>query len=353
MFEGTALSPGPAYAFARSWSITQYPLTRYLCLVESWQFTQRKLQQLRAALAAVVDPQIVRTVAAAGSLGRMEASAASDADLIVILADGVDPDSAVSRAAYESIFSVCPDLQLEQPNPKGVFGTPCRLGQLCGDRVGKADEPLRDFGKRLLLLLETQPIFGDEAYDEVISSVVAQYATNYVASDPKKEWTFLMNDLIRYFRSLCVNYQWDFEREKREQGKWPLRNVKLRNSRLIMYGGLLFLLGEASKERVDKVTWLKERLRLTPLERLAWVYEQNRDYNFHRISGLYNSFLAKVGDPHVRGALKSIADYDERFRNEVYADLKSASDALVAELIRFVFARRQDWSERFFEYLIF
>ena len=162
----------------------------------------------------------------------------------------------------------------------------------------------------------------------------------------------MMNDLMRYFRALCVNYQWDFENDPI---KWPIRNVKLRHSRLIMYSGLLFLLGEASKERVDKVTWLRERLRLTPLERLGWVYGENHDWNFHRIVGLYNVFLSRINNPDVRKSLRPEVNdtYIERFRNELYAELKANSDGLIAELLRFVFARRGAWSERFYEYLIF
>jgi hypothetical protein len=338
------------YPFEREWSIASNPISRYPRLVESWAFTAERLRALRASLAEAGLPESVLTVATAGSLGRMEASQASDADLIVLLREGVDSTSPVALQAHQTVLKLAEQLGFESPNPIGVFGTACTLEQICGDSVGKADEPMRIFGKRLLLLLETQPVFADGSYEQVLSAIVRRYSVHYVAQDPKKEWTFLVNDLIRYFRSLCVNYQWDFERDPL---RWSLRNVKLRHSRLIMYCGLLALLGEASKERHDKVSWLSERLKLTPMERLSWVYAENRDYNFHRVAGLYNSFLVRLGDPEVRGALRAMQGYSERFRSEVYAELKASSDALVAELLRFVLARRADWSERFFEYLIF
>ena len=160
----------------------------------------------------------------------------------------------------------------------------------------------------------------------------------------------LLNDLIHYFRFICINYQSSFDRENE---KWPLRNVKLRHSRIVMYMGLLALLGEASKfwdER--KASWVRERLALTPLERIAAVYEANAEATFFRVAGAYETFLARISDPHLRADLNNL-DYDRRYENITFAALKANSDALQSELTRFIFARRGQWSERFFEYLIF
>jgi hypothetical protein len=97
---------------------------------------------------------------------------------------------------------------------------------------------------------------------------------------------------------------------------------------------------------------VKDRLPLTPLERLAWVYESNRDQSFYRVLGLYNVFLRRASDPDWRAKLQK-ADYDDRYSVPEFAEMKANSDALAAELTRFMFARRGQWSERFFEYLFF
>lgn len=339
------------YPYLRSWSLNDCTIERYLALTGNWERSQKNFEKLRRILLDAKLPAQVRCVAAAGSLGRMEASEESDADLIIILDEAVK-DPAEAQRLFESVWQSLDKAQIPRPKPEGVFSQPCTLSQICGNSLGSAGEPLGVFGKRLLLILETQPLYQDEEYENIINSIVTQYARHYVASDARKEWAFMMNDLMRYFRALCVNYQWDFENDPI---KWPIRNVKLRHSRLIMYSGLLFLLGEASKERVDKVTWLRERLRLTPLERLGWVYGENHDWNFHRIVGLYNVFLSRINSPDVRKSLRPEVNdtYIERFRNELYAELKANSDGLIAELLRFVFARRGAWSERFYEYLIF
>lgn len=350
------------YPYLRSWDVESIEIDRYDAIQDNWRESKGLLQDIRSVLDDESMVASVKTVVAAGSLGRMEAKRdLSDGDLIIVLSEGLEAGE--ETEIYEDIWSRLQREPLKLPRPKedGLFGSPTTQEELISS-IGKADENLRVFGRRLLILLETQPVFGDSAYEELINQIVDKYAENYVARDSKKEWTLLLNDLIRYFRSLCVNYQWDFENEA---GKWPLRNVKLRHSRILMYTGLLFLLGESSKQRIDKVNWLKQRLKWTPLERVAHVYEDNHDWNFHRVAGLYNNFLSDLRQEKIRKLLNSDpvedspaedrnpSSYSDRYNKPEFARLKANSDALIAELLRFVFARRGTWTERFFEYLIF
>ena len=174
--------------------------------------------------------------------------------------------------------------------------------------VGQIDEPLTTFGLRFHLLLESQPVYGADAYRRLLEAVVERYAREYVALDPTKEWTYLLNDLIRYFHSLGIAYQW--ESIDGDHWNWRLRNVKFRHSRLVIYAGMLCLLGECSRERGDKVGWLTARLGLTPLERIAWVYAAEGDPHFERIARCYDTFLAAIGDPTFRHGLQELPSAD-------------------------------------------
>lgn len=338
----------------REWSVKFTPInTRYLALARNWEHSRKVLADVRAALDKAKLPSVVRAVAAAGSLGRMEAAQVSDCDLIVILDDGVDLDGKSARSAYDKVWKALDPLGLERPKKNGVFHNPTSVKQLTDTRnVGYCGEDLRVFAKRLLLLLETQPVYRPDQFDLAAQEVIHLYAAGYVKKDPTKEWTFLLNDLTRFFRSMCVNNQWDYFNEKK---KWLVRNVKLRHSRLVMFAGLLFLLGECSQERDDKEAWLVSKLRLTPLERVATAYAQNKDPNVFRVLGFYNTYLSVFSDPAVRAKLTDSGDtaYELRYEIDSYALLKSNSDGLVAELLRFVLDRRGRWSERFFEYLFF
>lgn len=349
------------YASHREWGVEEaVTFSRYCALSRNWSHTTRVISDIRETLTRADQSKMtgIQTLAVAGSLGRMEAgSGVSDCDLIIILDDealeGGPKDN--THPLYKQVWEILSPLNLETPKKTGTFSQPTSIEKLCDKQsCGAPDEDMRSLAKRLLLLLETQPVYRPDQYENVIEKVIDSYAHNYVAKDPRKEWGFLINDLVRYFRALCVNYQWDFSKE---HGKWPLRNVKLRHSRLIMYGGLLMLLGECSRIRTDKVTWLKERLKLTPLERIALAYTENNDTNFFRLAGFYNTFLEMLNRKEIREALNGEhvkeGSYDTRYQNPEYSTLKANSDGLVAELVRFVLGRRGVWSERFFEYLIF
>lgn len=119
-----------------------------------------------------------------------------------------------------------------------------------------------------------------------------------------------------------------------------------------MYCGLLMLLGEASKYQNDqKVELVRKSLCLTPLERIGMVYKENSDWGFFRVVGLYNVFLDKISNETLREKLN--VEYDDRYSCKEFAELKANSDALAAELARFIWARKGAWSDRFFEYLLF
>lgn len=343
-------------AYTRDWAVPGIEFARYAALAANWKHSQAEIIRIRDTLSSAGLPPEVRTVAVAGSLGRMEAASeagVSDCDLLIVLTDKPDRKTAEANDLSSAVWNALGPLNLDRPKKDGVFHSPTDAIELCStEKIGKHGEDVRTFAKRLLLLLETQPVYNDAEYEATVGAVVDMYAKDYVDKDPRKEWGFLLNDLIRYFRSICVNYQWDFRNDGR---KWRIRNVKLRHSRLVMYGGLLALLGECSRDREDKVKWLKNRLSMTPLERLAWAYGESGDTNFFRVAGFYDTFLGLMSQKEVRKRLGDADNdsYQARYKNRDYALLKANSDAAVAELLRFTLARHGRWSERFFEYLIF
>lgn len=341
------------FAACREWEIPGVELSAYPALTDNWAKSRGRIQEIREQLKNARLPRAVRTLAVAGSLGRMEYGDASDCDLLVVLTDAARQNPAIANDAYARVWAALEPLNLELPKATGTFSSPTSEQHLCDKRnVGAPDEDLRVLAKRLLLLLETQPVYNDDEYENLVTGVVDSYAEGYVNKTPTKEWVFLLNDLIRYFRSLCVNYQWDFNNE---HGKWLLRNTKLRHSRLLMYGGLLLLLGECSRETNNKVAWLRERLKMTPLERIAWTYASNEPGEIAKLMGFYEKFLARISTPEVRAALNKADDesYEKRYENPHYAELKKNSDGFVTELLRFTLARTDTWSSRFFEYLVY
>ncbi|MCJ7507862.1 MAG: hypothetical protein MUO85_03925, partial [candidate division Zixibacteria bacterium] len=197
------------------------------------------------------------------------------------------------------------------------------------------------------LLMESKPIYNESVFRNAVDKILRKYL-ELIMIDPKKEALFLLNDVIRYFRSICVNYQFNFWKE---EDKWVMRNVKLRHSRIIMYAGLLLLILNASKNTEDKFSYMQSKIYLTPIEKIIHVYTDNKDLSFTRILGTYDVFLRKNSDGEIRKALR--VDYDERYSNPYYAELKVNSDNLQTEFTRFIFAQKGRWTEQIYEYLIF
>jgi hypothetical protein len=119
-----------------------------------------------------------------------------------------------------------------------------------------------------------------------------------------------------------------------------------------MYAGLLFTLGSASRLRDDRYKFVRERLYLTPLERIAASYQDVNDDCFFRVAGSYDIFLSRLSNELSRIELTNL-EYEARYDSQLFSELKANSDALTAELLRFIFSQRGKWSERFFEYLMF
>jgi hypothetical protein len=135
------------------------------------------------------------------------------------------------------------------------------------------DDVTNTFTARLLLLLESYPLIEAAVYREVIEDVVAAYWRDY--EDHKKDFmpAFLANDILRLWRTFCVNYEAGSERiPDKEKAKGKLKNYKLKHSRLLTcYSGLLYLLALYSSQQTVSPQDALAMISLTPTERLEWL----------------------------------------------------------------------------------
>src|SRR5947199_73255 len=84
------------------------------------------LERLREALANLGrDFPEVATVAASGSLGRLEAGPHSDADVVVVLHDAVAADRAAELMGR--VWDALARVGLPRPKPTGIYATPATV----------------------------------------------------------------------------------------------------------------------------------------------------------------------------------------------------------------------------------
>ena len=320
-------------------------LAKYSTINKNCIFSRRRIVTIRESLEQKLrnEKQTETSVVAFGSYARLDASELSDLDYLI-----VTRDRQLSHDRWQHhVKDVIEASGIPLPNQQGVFQGVVSFDELCSDIGGKSDG-YDQLSRRLLHVLESRSLWGDEAYQRNIGDLLELYGAD-VSGDSRKNYVFLLNDLIRYFRTVCVNYA---HTKSAEPTKWPIRNLKLRHSRVVMYVSLVAMLGVLSVYRgQDKNDKLRELIRLTPLERLFYAYRETGDTGFYKVAGCYDVFLRFLNTRKTRATLRGLV-YEERYQNDDFSVLKATSDALAAELTRFIFDRRGVWSDRFYEYLL-
>ena len=329
----------------------------YPTLTYALNWSNYMLEQMQKHLLPLAETAPDVSIAAvSGSLGRLEGMAHSDCDLIVLVNDEAIHDSTRCQKAMQAVWEALEPLGLPLPKSTGIYVTPASHNQICDhDTLGLIADDKNTFGKRMQMLLDARPIYGEDSFQILVQGLLERYAAGFLIHDQKKEWVYLLNDLVRYFRSYCAWHQFDLTNDPIDS--WHMRNTKLRNSRIPMFAALIFLLGECSKEKKDKIGWLREHLSLTPMQRIEKVYTLNNDDGFNILLGAYEVFMTRMNSPEVRKILVEAnpTSLDELRVMDIpeYNELHANSNVLIKELTRFVLDRRGDWSDDFFEYLLF
>ena len=268
----------------------------------------------------------------AGSIARLDASPQADGDLIVVLDDDTPLEGGDARRAVEATWQRLAPLGLSRPRSDGVFARPTSRQQLCDGPRGVVAEPVEVFGKRIHFLLEARDVLGSEAFSNLQREILDRYAGHPFQHRPGDRWSYLTDDLIRYWRSYRVWRNWDTR-----SGSWYLRNVKLRHSRLVTYASLLFACVLESEEDQGSDSLL-EWIRLPPLERLYRVDQQLKVGVYDEIVDCYSRYLEVIHDADRRLALKqaSVWDVNHPLRDAPaeFLELLDNSDRLRVALVR-------------------
>ena len=242
--------------------------------------TARRIETLRGKLgrAAALCGETA-CVYMTGSFGRCEASAHSDLDLFIV-GQGTREAPALSRLnqilVKADLIEASKKLGLPEFSGDGEYLTHHTRGELL-DTLGKPEDDANNtFTARLLLLLESAPLIGEVAYRRIVDDVIASYWRDY--QDNKNDFVpaFLANDILRMWRTFCVNYEARTQSVPPERkAKRSVKNYKLKHSRLLTcYSGLLYLLAVFSKNGAVSPSDAASMISLSPTQRLEWMLEQ-------------------------------------------------------------------------------
>lgn len=282
-----------------------------------------------------------------GSLARREWTAKSDCDWVLLV------DGQVNDQHFRSAQTIRRELRkMEEKEPGGTrtFGE-IAFSQDIVHRIGGSDDTNRNLTLRMLLLLESVSVGADVARERVIKAVLGRY----LADDPSWTWRsdaelprFLLNDVVRYWRTLAVDFADKFHDQEGE--KWALRNTKLRFSRkLIFLTGLLASfswklhpppnLGDRSELAIDvAISHFRNYLSRPPLEIVAdelLSWEVPSEVCLSLFSA-YNDFLTVLDNEESRSELE-VLPRDIAEKSGVFQHIRSRSHAFQGALLQWLF----------------
>jgi predicted nucleotidyltransferase len=242
-----------------------------------------------------------------GSFGRGEAGDYSDLDLFIVgRANEVKVEGAPEERHLGRLDEICLKAELIEATRSseipefsgdGEYLAHYTIGQLVRSTGKPEDDANNTFTARLLLLLESRPLLGKNIYSEAIDDVISKYWGDY--EDHKNEFVpaFLGNDIIRLWRTFCVNYEARTKKDPPEKGaKRRLKNYKLKYSRLLTcYSALLYLLSVYGRNKTVTPDDIRNMVRLSPTERLEWLTREKDLADAHakanELLALYEGFL--------------------------------------------------------------
>jgi len=293
--------------------------------------TRERLAELTTAFSSR-EPPADTSIALFGSWARQELTDGSDDDWAVLV-DGSydgrhDVDSVVSMAEQRL------GVDERKPGAQGIFGGAISCDELV-EKIGLDEDTNTNLTRRSLLLLESVEVAGS-VLAECRRRVLERYL-NYGVKTHRPP-RFLLNDVVRYWRTIGV----DFEGKHREGGgedpKWVERNAKLRTSRKVLFaGGLLPILQCHHFERSAMLGYLHEQLASPPTDRIAAVF----DYYQARPEGVrffdaYDRWIGLLGDREVRRELRELR-FGTRDRSSLFAEVRQIGETLDQSLITLLF----------------
>ena len=278
-------------------------------LAERREQTRNRLLKLRESLEEAEKIAAQKAcVYATGSFGRGEASPHSDLDLFIVgKRDGTPRANGVEGSKLRrlddirikaDLIEVTREMAIPEFSGDGRYLTHYSVHDFTKTLGTPEDDVTNTFTARLLLLLESQPLIEAGVYSEIVEEVVAAYWRDY--ADHKSHFmpAFLANDIMRLWRTFCVNYEARTERAPDdEKAKGKIKNYKLKHSRLLTcYSALLSLLAIYKEAETVSPSDALMVISQTPTERLQWI-EDRESFGTARstISNLlaqYEKFLA-------------------------------------------------------------
>ena len=321
-------------------------------ILNNWYFSVRTLLKLQDKVfdsfkAAEFNNDVC--LAAVGSYGRLEASSSSDLDYLLIY-KGEENKSYKYKSLDDKISQILDEMGIEKPSGIGkTFVNPICINQLTTNIGGNKDKT-QHLTWRVLMLTESKCLYNPTLYKQILFGIYNHYIKT---TKGKKGYPrALINELIRYYRTVAVDYLYKVEEINKP---WALRNFKLRHSRKFWFFTNMVLILHRFRELSDTVSddcydRLFDEIRLSPIEKLAIVLVGNDKKDLIMPFTLYNEFLGIINDSNIREEMSEI-DYVSRYENHTFLELRQKSERFHETLLE-LFDKFEIWDDLIYDLFI-
>lgn len=243
------------------------------------------------------------TVFGAGSYARYEACQHSDIDMFFLCKEGREqlPEPRTKELRlFGKLIEIVDDMNF----PK--FSNDCEYlkiqhsPQILQNLGSSKDDHENYFTVRMLLLLESKCLYGNDTYDNITKEIITSYFKDYPDHEQTFQAIFLLNDICRFWKTLLMNYEHKrigSDRSEAQKTKQKVRNFKLKFSRMTTCFATIASICSykipATEEQVI------EQTRLTPRERLETIPTRvpEAEEAVQDVLDGYAFFLDKTGLP--------------------------------------------------------
>ena len=257
---------------------------------ERHEFSIDKIKTIKSALNEIDELRDANDLCiySTGSYARLEASPNSDLDIFFICKN--EQFSFISKTLIDAeLIKISRDLGIPEFSGDGKYLEVHSLEHIKSKLGSQEDDYRNYFTARLLLLLESIPIFNESVYEDSINQIIDSYYRNFHKHYQDFQPIFLTNDVIRFWKTITINYEHKRNRRDGEiERKSRVKNLKLKFSRkLTCFSFLIKILD--SKEVLDQKN-LFGIVRQTPVERLKTL-DPNVRSMVQKALDMYDWFL--------------------------------------------------------------
>lgn len=270
-----------------------------------------------------------------GSAARDELSESSDFDYIIVVYDLLRTPElipAFRKAADDAREAITANV----PGTTGTFGGLVGASDLV-DLIGLERDTNANLTHRVLLLMESRPLLSVDRHRDLLLVTLQRYLYDYRKKAKRGVPRFLLNDVVRYWRTIAVDYQAKRWRDMGEAG-WGVRYIKLRSVRKLAFAGtLMSLFMPHITGSLVTPDFLLEQFSLPPLARLSRVTHQlemkgEAAEHLRSILILANGFAEKFSDEAFRNQLATVTGLDSAFDDPTFADAHADTEKLQRHL---------------------